>query len=63
MVETVFAWPGLGRYAVTAITTSDMAPATSCILLVAVGVAFANLAVDVAYAFIDPRIRYEYSVK
>lgn len=63
MVETVFAWPGLGRYAVTAITTSDMAPTTSCILLVAVGVAFANLIVDVAYAFIDPRIRYEYNSK
>lgn len=63
MVETVFAWPGLGRYAVTAIISSDMAPITSCILLVAAGVALSNLIVDIAYAFIDPRIRYEYSVR
>ena len=35
IVETVFAWPGLGRYAVTAITTSDMAPVTTCVLLIA----------------------------
>lgn len=63
IVETVFAWPGLGRYAVTAITTSDMAPINTCILLIATGVAGANLLVDISYAFIDPRIRYEYSSK
>ena len=63
LVETVFAWPGLGRYAITAIVTSDMAPITSCILLVATGVAFSNLVVDILYAFIDPRIRYEYTLK
>jgi peptide/nickel transport system permease protein len=57
IVETVFAWPGLGRYAVTAITTSDMAPVTTCILLIASGVAITNLIVDLSYALIDPRIR------
>jgi peptide/nickel transport system permease protein len=57
IVETVFAWPGLGRYAVTAITTSDMAPVTTCILLIASGVAITNLIVDLSYAWIDPRIR------
>jgi peptide/nickel transport system permease protein len=57
IVETVFAWPGLGRYAVTAITTSDMAPVTTCILLIASGVAVTNLIVDLSYALIDPRIR------
>jgi peptide/nickel transport system permease protein len=57
IVETVFAWPGLGRYAVTAITTSDMAPVTTCILLIASGVAITNLLVDLSYALIDPRIR------
>lgn len=61
VVETVFAWPGLGRYAVTAITTSDMAPINTCILLVATGVALSNLIVDLSYAFIDPRIRHEYT--
>jgi peptide/nickel transport system permease protein len=61
VVETVFAWPGLGRYAVTAITTSDMAPINTCILLVASGVAITNLLVDLSYALIDPRIRHEYT--
>ena len=50
IVETVFAWPGLGRYAVTAITTSDMAPVTTCVLLIAAGVAVTNLLVDLSYA-------------
>lgn len=58
VVETVFAWPGLGRYAVTAITTSDMAPVSTCILLIASGVAVTNLLVDLSYALIDPRIRH-----
>lgn len=58
IVETVFAWPGLGRYVVDAITSSDMAPVTTCILLIASVVAVTNLAVDIAYAFIDPRIRH-----
>lgn len=61
IVETVFAWPGLGRYAVTAITTSDMAPVSTCILLIASSVAIANLLVDISYAFIDPRIRNQYA--
>jgi peptide/nickel transport system permease protein len=61
VVETVFAWPGLGRYAVTAITTSDTAAINTCILLIASGVAITNLLVDISYAFIDPRIRHEYT--
>ncbi|WEK50850.1 MAG: ABC transporter permease [Candidatus Kaistia colombiensis] len=61
IVETVFAWPGLGRYAVTAITTSDMAPVCTCILLIASTVAITNLLVDLSYALIDPRIRHEYA--
>jgi ABC-type dipeptide/oligopeptide/nickel transport system permease component len=61
IVETVFAWPGVGRYAVTAITTSDMAPVCTCILLIASSVAITNLIVDLSYALIDPRIRHEYA--
>lgn len=61
VVEIVFAWPGLGRYAVTAITTSDMAPVSTCILLIASCAALANLVVDLSYAIIDPRIRHEYA--
>ena len=61
IVETVFAWPGIGRYAVTAITTPDMAPVSTCILLIASSVAVTNLIVDLSYALIDPRIRHEYA--
>jgi peptide/nickel transport system permease protein len=61
IVETVFAWPGVGRYAITAITTSDMAPVSTCILLIASSVAVTNLLVDLSYALIDPRIRHEYA--
>lgn len=57
LVETVFAWPGIGRYAVEAIVTSDMAPINTVLLFVAAGVAITNLAVDLLYAVIDPRIR------
>jgi peptide/nickel transport system permease protein len=60
IVETVFSWPGIGRYAITAITTSDMAPVSTCILLVAASVAVINLLVDLSYALIDPRIRHGY---
>jgi ABC-type dipeptide/oligopeptide/nickel transport system permease component len=63
VVETVFAWPGLGRYAVTAITTSDTAPVNTCILLIACSIAITNLLVDLAYAFVDPRIHHEYTNK
>jgi peptide/nickel transport system permease protein len=63
VVETVFAWPGLGRYAVIAITTSDMAAINTCILLIASGVAITNLVVDLSYALIDPRIRHEYTTR
>lgn len=58
IVETVFAWPGLGRYVVTAITTSDMAPVSTCILLIASCVALTNLIVDLCYVLIDPRIQH-----
>ncbi|QQA44705.1 ABC transporter permease [Pelagovum pacificum] len=58
IVETVFAWPGLGRYVVTAITTSDMAPVSTCILLIASAVALTNLLVDLCYVLIDPRIQH-----
>lgn len=58
VTETVFAWPGLGRLTITAINNNDFTLMTATVLmftLMYVGVVFL---VDVAYAFIDPRIRY-----
>jgi ABC-type dipeptide/oligopeptide/nickel transport system permease component len=56
VTETMFAWPGVGRMAVGAITSSDFPLAQGAILILAVGFMVINLAVDVLYAYLDPRI-------
>jgi len=58
LTETVFAWPGIGRLIVDAIEMRDYPVVQGAVLLVAVTYSLVNLIVDVAYAFIDPRIRY-----
>jgi peptide/nickel transport system permease protein len=58
VVETVFAWPGLGRLAYDGITSRDFPVIQAVVLTTAVIVAVVNLGVDCLYAFIDPRIRY-----
>jgi peptide/nickel transport system permease protein len=57
VVEMVFAWPGLGHYAVTSLMTKDPGPIQSFVLFVAVMYVFINLAVDLLYGLADPRIR------
>lgn len=57
VVETIFSWPGVGRYAVSAIYDRDY-PVIQCFTLVMTVVfVLCNLAVDLAYAWLDPRIR------
>ncbi|MDR7471122.1 MAG: ABC transporter permease subunit, partial [Armatimonadota bacterium] len=58
LTETVFAWPGIGRLIVDAIEMRDYPVVQGGVLLVALTYSLVNLIVDVAYAFIDPRIRY-----
>jgi ABC-type dipeptide/oligopeptide/nickel transport system permease component len=58
IVEQIFAVPGMGRYFVTSITNRDYPVVMGTILLYAVVLVLANLAVDITYAFLDPRIRY-----
>ncbi len=58
IVEQIFAIPGLGKYFVTSITNRDYPVVMGTILLYAVFLVLANLAVDLTYAFLDPRIRY-----
>jgi peptide/nickel transport system permease protein len=58
VVETVFAWPGLGRLAYDGITSRDFPVIQAVVLVTAVIVAIVNLCVDCLYALIDPRIRY-----
>ncbi len=57
VVEMVFAWPGIGNYAVTSLMTKDPAPIQSFVLFVAVVYVLVNLTVDLLYGLADPRIR------
>jgi len=59
IVETIFAWPGIGKLLVDSIYARDFAMVQGCVLFIAVIFAFTNLIVDITYAFLDPRIRYE----
>ena len=58
LIETVFNIPGIGRLAVTATMNKDYPYVQAVTLMVAFFVTMANLAVDIAYGWIDPRIRY-----
>jgi peptide/nickel transport system permease protein len=58
VVETVFAYPGLGRLLVDAVSHRDVPVIQMAALAVAVTYALANLAADLVYAYLDPRIRY-----
>jgi peptide/nickel transport system permease protein len=58
LTETVFAWPGIGRYIVGAVSSRDYPVVQGSIIFIAFLVCFVNLIVDILYAFIDPRIRY-----
>lgn len=58
IVETVFAWPGVGRLGVQAIFMRDIPVVQGMVLLVALMFVLVNMAVDLFYAYLDPRIRY-----
>lgn len=58
LVETIFAWPGIGRYAFLAIASSDYNATMGVTLVIAVVYVGANLVVDLLYLLLDPRIRY-----
>lgn len=58
LVESVFSWPGLGRYAVNAITYLDFPAVMGVTLLIAILFILVNLIVDTLYFFIDPRLKH-----
>jgi ABC-type dipeptide/oligopeptide/nickel transport system permease component len=55
-VETVFAWPGLGRLVVNSIFARDYLVVQAAVMLYAITYVAANLAVDVAYTVLDPQL-------
>jgi ABC-type dipeptide/oligopeptide/nickel transport system permease component len=58
VTETVFSWPGIGRFAVSAIQTRDYPVVQGTVLILTTFVVLLNIVVDLAYAFLDPRIKY-----
>jgi peptide/nickel transport system permease protein len=58
IVETVFAWPGIGRLLVNAVNDRDFPLVQGIVLVVSVGFVLVNLVVDVLYPAIDPRVRH-----
>jgi peptide/nickel transport system permease protein len=59
IIETIFAWPGMGQLAITAVRARDYPMIMALNLIVASLILASNLLADVLYAVADPRIRYE----
>jgi peptide/nickel transport system permease protein len=58
LTETVFSWPGIGKFTVDCVLKSDFPVIQGVVLLIAVIFVFMNLIVDIVYAYLDPRIKY-----
>ena len=58
LVEKVFAWPGIGSFAIEALIASDYAPVQGFTLTMALLYILLNLAIDLLYGVIDPRVRF-----
>ncbi len=59
IIEFIFAWPGMGTYSLGAISARDYPVIMGVNFIIALVVLLSNLITDIAYAFVDPRIRYE----
>jgi ABC-type dipeptide/oligopeptide/nickel transport system permease component len=57
IVESVFAWPGIGRMVVNAVLQRDFLVVQGCVLVIATAFVLINLTVDLLYARVDPRVR------
>ncbi len=60
LTETVFSIPGTGRLLVESINKRDTPTVLGCLVIMAVCIAVSNLAVDIVYAYVDPRIKAQY---
>lgn len=61
LAETVFAWPGVGRLVVDAIDQRDIPMVTGALVMTTMIVSVVNLLIDIVYAFVDPRIKSQYT--
>jgi peptide/nickel transport system permease protein len=60
VIETIFGIPGLGSYMMNGISGRDYPIINACVLVLAFAICLMNLVVDVAYAYVDPRIHSKY---
>ena len=60
LTETVFSWPGIGQFLVASIKAKDAPSVLGCVIIFSICFSIVNLAVDILYAFIDPRIKSKY---
>jgi len=63
VIETIFAWPGVGRLLVDSINQRDFPMIQGCVLFIAMIFVLANLLVDFSYVYLDPRVRYDRSAQ
>lgn len=61
ITETVFAWPGLGRMMVQAVSSRDVPMILGCIITLSICYSVVNLLVDLLYGFFDPRVKTMYT--
>jgi len=61
LTETVFSWPGIGRLMVDSIQRKDTPMVLGCVIVFSLSFSIVNLIIDILYAFIDPRIKSNYS--
>lgn len=59
LTETVFSWPGIGRYVINAVRMRDYPAVQGCVLFFAFVFVIVNLVTDIIYVYIDPRIHYK----
>ena len=59
IIEMVFAWPGIGRLLINAVHNRDFPVIQGCVLYIAFIFCFVNLILDIAYMYLDPRVRLE----
>jgi peptide/nickel transport system permease protein len=58
VTETIFAWPGMGRLFITALGQQDLGLMMGYLIIISVFVVFSNLLADIAYGWLDPRVKY-----
>lgn len=61
LTETVFSWPGVGRLVIDSINRKDRPMVMGCLILTTIFISIVNLLVDILYAYVDPRIKAQYS--